>query len=195
MENQNGIKQKTNFIFRKANSARTLRDMWPRGKGTVKAGEEASYHPNVLVRFQDKAWAECPTVIQSYKDQMVPWIETVLEKKDHVVFHDNLAAQKQTGYVGLIHLHTGEAAFGPENLTHTWAPIDGGHLGECVTTLGDQSLRHGWKIRLGQTPLFPIGKIGTAGKLACTKREYYPRGYSEKLGNKLAANSESYSRS
>ena len=49
-----------------------------RGKGTVKQKEQHSYHPDVVVLFQDKAWADLPTVVEWVDKCLKPWKEEAL---------------------------------------------------------------------------------------------------------------------
>ena len=99
--------------------------MWFRGKGTVQHAEELSYHPDVIVHFNDKAWANKETIISSYNKQMVPWVEEHIPGEEHTIFLDNLGCQTKKEYLDLIAEHGGSAAFGPANLTHAWAPSTG----------------------------------------------------------------------
>jgi hypothetical protein len=52
--------------------------MFFRGKGTVKAKEEHAYHPDVVVLFQSKAWADQPTVVEWVDKCLKPWQEEAL---------------------------------------------------------------------------------------------------------------------
>eukprot|EP00972_Heterocapsa_arctica_P033869 4987227-Heterocapsa_arctica.AAC.1 len=74
--------------------------MFFRGKGTVKAKEENSYHPDVVVLFQNKAWADLPTLVDWVDQCLKPWKEAnLMEGESFLLFQDHLGCQKKTKYV------------------------------------------------------------------------------------------------
>ena len=99
-------------------------DMISRGKGTVLERERPSYHPDVHVRFQPSAWADEPTILSSWGDQVQPFVDQHYDGHGWILFMDSLGVQRKKRYIDKCHAANGRAAFGPRNLTHMWAPID-----------------------------------------------------------------------
>ncbi len=105
----------------------------------MQAAERAAYHPKVDVQFQAKAWLD--------KATSVGWVQKTL--KEHIesrnatrelpmkflLLMDNIYHQRTKKYVDEVKALGGECAYGPENKTEGWQPIDAGHVASCVKEL------------------------------------------------------------
>ena len=68
-----------------------------------------------------------------------PIFQEHLPDDPNIIFLDNLRCQRMEEYISKIHDTNGSDGFGPENLTHAWAPIDRGHIGATLKQLAKQS--------------------------------------------------------
>ena len=102
-----------------------------KGKGFAKAKEEAGYHPDVVVYFQENAYIDTDIIMADVAERLVPHFEEKFPEgdSDHIHFLDNLSLQNKLGFVNeLKEKCKGRTAYGPPLLTHVWAPLDRGHL-------------------------------------------------------------------
>jgi hypothetical protein len=106
------------------------------GAGHVKAKEEKSYNPDVVVIFQHKAWADLLAITSWAQECLQPWAIEHLGEKPFLLFQDHLGCQKKAGYVQAVEKVGGQCVYGPRNKTQVWQPIDAGHIGAIVKAIG-----------------------------------------------------------
>ena len=106
------------------------------GQGAFIKKEEHAYHPDVVVLAQAKATMDADLCIEWAEKIHAPFAEKVLKNEPHIVFADNLAAQKMRGFVEKIKEANGTLVFGPPQRTEGWQPIDCGHIGATLKTMG-----------------------------------------------------------
>jgi hypothetical protein len=117
-----------------------------RGQGKVYDKEHASYHPNVDVYFQKKAWADRPFVVDWYKRTLQPWVQEnvkgTTQDQAWVLYADSLDAQRAFDFVNCVHKDNGRLIYGPRGKTDGWQPIDVGGLGAIFKALFRMEQEH-----------------------------------------------------
>ena len=74
-------------------------EIWFRGKGTVLAGEKDSYHPKVMVHFNDKAWANDETLVNWSEQTLKKYVNESIPGKPFLLMQDNLGNQRKKKYI------------------------------------------------------------------------------------------------
>ena len=122
-----------------------------KGKGFAKAKEEAGYHPDVVVYFQENAYIDTDIIMADVAERLVPHFDEKFPEgdSDHIHFMDNLKTQQTNGFVKeLKEKCKGRGAFGPSLMTHVWAPLDRGHLNAILKVIAKSKFSKWMEVKI-----------------------------------------------